>query len=291
LVRGADVTFDWHRFVPASARHAIGSVPGAPPCLSGQLLARHAVAIDAPVLEMTARRATHLVGFLRACKQANALAVVAVPATVREQSPRAGGLAVQGILTAAAAALHQGPIVLVARALQPRRGLDDDATLTLLGDALARDVAAGFGMIGLAAAAITDASLLDRAMGLARELDIGIELDIAGDDDTNTAFLLASVDDAGLPVAAVRGAGPLDEVGSATRVINLADIKSLDGIDPGGLRVNIDSLIDACGNDDDDDDNDELVEGRVWLAVARALRALKAAGSASRLAAALAEAP
>ena len=288
-MRGVAVTFDWHRFVPAGARHTIGSIQGAPACLSGQLLTRHAAAIDAPVVEMTARRATHLVGFLRACKQASALAVVAVPAIVREQSPRAGSLAVQGILTAAVAARHEGPIVLVARALQPQRGLDDDATLTLLADGLSRDVAAGFGVIGLAAAAITDASLLDRAMRLARELDIGIELDIASDDNQATAFLLASVDDAGLPVAAVRGAGPLDEVGSATRVINLADIKSLDGIDPGGLRVNIDSLIDACTAVDDDDD--ELVEGKVWLAVARALRALKASGSASRLAAALAEAP
>jgi len=293
------MTFDWHRFVPASARSAAGLVDGAPPCLSGRLLVRHAGAIDAPVVEMTARRAAHIMGFLRACRQADAVAVIAVDADVREQRPGAGAQAVQGILTAAVAALYTGPLVLVARAWQPRGGVDDDSILTLVGEGVARDLAAGFGAIGLPAAVMTNAALLERALRSADELDIGIELEVG---DADASLLLASVDDASLPVSAVRGAGPLDEVGTATRVTDLADLKGLDGVDPGGLRVNLDSLIAACtavGNDGStvaDDGtaavgDDELVEGKVWLAVGRALRALKASGSASRLAAALLEAP
>ena len=281
------MSFDWTRFVPVSARKALSVSQGRTACISGQLLTRYASAIDAPVLELTARRAASLAGFLRACHQADAVAVVAVGADVRTRGPQAGALAVSGILAAAATAHHVGPIVLVARASRPVSRRTDIAFMTHLDDTLARDVEAGFGAIGLAAAAFHDVDVLAHAARLAIEFDLGIEIEVGATDDA--ALLLAGVDDRALPISAVRGARPLDELGDAARIVGLADLRDLDGLDRGGLRVNLDAVVDNRTDDDNDsdDDDDDDVEARTWNTVTRVLKGLKADGSATRLAAVL----
>ena len=274
------MSFDWTRFVPVSARKVLSVSHGGTACLSGQLLTRYASAIDAPVLELTARRAAPLAGFLRACHQADAVAVVAVGADVRARGPQAGALAVSGILAAAATAHHVGPIVLVARASPPSAQRSDIA-MTRLDDTVARDVEAGFGAIGLSAAAFHDIDVFVHAARLAIEFDLGIEIEVGATDDA--ALLLAGVDDRALPISAVRGARRLDELGDAARIIDLADIRDLDGLDRGGLRLNIDAMVDTHTGDD----NDDAVEARTWLTVTRVLKGLKGNGSAARLAAVL----
>ena len=270
---------DWTRFVPVSARKVLSVSHGGTACISGQLLNRFASLIDAPMLELTARRAAPLAGFLRACHRADAVAVVAVGADVRARGPQAGALAVSGILAAAATARHVGPIVLVARASVPGAQRSDVAVMTRLDDMVARDVEAGFGAIGLSAAAFHDVDVLAHAARLAIEFDLGVEIEVGADDDA--ALFLAGVDDRALPISAVRGARRLDELGDAARIIDLKDLRDLDGLDRGGLRLNIDAVVDT------DTGDDNAVEARTWLTVTRVLKGLKADGSAARLAAVL----
>lgn len=270
-MHAAHVITAWHHFVPAGARAVVADLDGAP-LVSGQLLARHADAIAAPVIEVTATRAALLVGVLRACRQARALVVVAVPAEVRGRSPDAGQRALRGVAAAAAAAHHDLPIVVVARADRGRNAADDEG-------GLGRDIVSGYGALGVDAAACADADVLLRLMHVAEALDLGIELEVAPTDDV--ALLLAGIDDRGLPVSAVRGASPFDETGRASRVVDIADLARVRGLDRGGLRVNVDAIIAAINGSDDE------VEARAWMQASRTLRALQAEGTADRLARAL----
>ncbi len=264
----------WHDFVPAGARASVADLDAAP-LVSGQLLARHAVDIAAPVIEVTATRAASLIGVLRACRQARALVVVAVPAAVRRRTPDAGAHALRGVAAAAAAAHHDLPIVVVARADRGGEAVDRD---DLAG--LGRDIVAGYGALGVDAAACADTAVLLRLMHVADELDLGIEFEIAAGDDL--ALLLAEIDDRGLPVSAIRGAAPMDETGRASRVIDIPEVTTLRGLDAGGLRVNIDAITAAITGTTDDE-----IEARTWLEVSRVLRALRADDTADRLARAL----
>ena len=263
------------RFVPGSARAVVDDDDG-PALLSGQMLARHATRIDGPVLELTATRASALVGFLRACRHEEALAVVGVPGVVRGRSPRAPGLARDGVLHAAEQAGYDGPLVLVARAIVDVDGAGVGAD-TRLRERIARDVEAGYTAIGISAGALGDVDEWARVAPMLGELDLGIELEIGSGDDA--ALLLAQVDDLGLPISAVRGAGLLDEVGDAVRVVEVAALRGELTLP---LRVCIDALIRDEGVDDD-------VEARAWMATTRALAKLKGRDTATRLEDALAE--
>jgi len=268
----------FERFVPGSARAVVGGE--GPALLSGQLLARHAVRIDAPVLELTAKRASALVGFLRACKHEDAIAVVAVEGGIRQRSPRAPSLCRDGVLAACDQAGFSGPLVLVARPFVDEPGTTRKPEVEVdlrLRERIARDVEAGYTAIGVAAHALQDAGEWARVAPIFAELDLGLELEIAAHDDA--AFLLAQVDDMRLPISAVRGAGALDEVGNAVVVV---DVRDLTADLPAALRVCIDALI----NDDGDDD---AVEARAWMATTRVLRKLQARDTGTRLEDVLAE--
>ncbi len=276
---------DWHRFCPANARSIAEAVDGAPPLLSGQALNRHAAAIDAPIIELSARRGAALVGFLRACRQLDAVAVVAVDNAVRRKTPSSAHNALLGVLAAGASARADRPIVVVARAPVPGSTAGGDVgdvgdVEVAASDALARDVSAGYGSVGIDVGVAADTELLDRVILLARELDLGIELEVFGNVDA--ALILAMVDDRGLPVSAIRGAGVHDDVGGAARVVTIADAAAVTAMDSGGLRVNIDDVIGRIVGKDDD------VEVKSWLMTTRILRTLKAEGTATRLADAMA---
>lgn len=282
---------DWERFCPPNARAIVG-VEGAPPLISGQLLSRHAQAIDAPVVEVSARRGAALVGFLRACRQLDALAVVTVDDVVRRRSPSAANNALLGVLAAGAQARADRPIVVVARApvsMTSAPSADDVHAEYAQSDALARDVGAGYSSVSLDVDVAKDGELLGRLTRLALELDLGVELEVpapvGNGVGADVALILAMVDDRGLPVSAVRGAGLHDEVGHAARVVDIAAASAITALDPGGLRVNIDSVVGALDGSDDD------VEVKTWLLTTRLLRTLKAQGSAGRLRDALERAP
>lgn len=253
------------RFVPGSARDLVDD--DGPALLSGQLLARHAARLEAPILEITAKKAAALVGYLRACKHEDAIAVVAVDAAVRQRSPRAPALCRDGVLAAAAQAGFDGALVLVARAVVG----DGDADDIRLRERIARDVEAGYTAVGVAARNLGDADEWARVAPLFAELDLGLELEITPDDDA--ALLLAQLEDLRLPISAVRGADALDEIGAAALVV---DVRALTKELPLALRVNIDAMI----NDEGDDD---AVEARAWMATTRALSKLQARETATRL--------
>lgn len=251
------------RFVPGSARDLVDD--DGPALLSGQLLSRHAARLESPVLEITARRGAALVGFLRACKHEEAVAVVAVDGGVRQRSPRAPALCRDGVLAACAQAGFDGALVLVARATSD--AVDD----TRLRERIARDVEAGYTAIGVSSSALHDADEWARVAPLFGEVDLGLELEIAENEDA--ALLLAQLDELQLPISAVRGAGAYDEVGDACLVV---DVRALSAELPAALRVNIDAMI----NDEGDDD---AVEARAWMATTRALSKLQARETATRL--------
>ena len=255
----------FHRFVPGSARGLVDD--DGPSLLSGQVLQRYAARIDAPVIEITARRASAIVGFLRACKHEDAVVVVGVPGLVRARSPRSPGLARDGVLHAAEQAGYDGPLVLVARASV----VDVDGDDTRLRERIARDVEAGYTSIGISAGALHDADEWARVAPVLAELDLGIELEIGADDDA--ALLLAQVDDLELPISAVRGAGLLDEIGKAVRVVEVRELSAQLTLP---LRVCIDGLIKDEGDDD-------TVEARAWMATTRALARLQGRDTATRL--------
>lgn len=276
------------RFVPGSARSGADGVVGddGPAVLSGQLLARHAARLEAPILEITARKASALVGFLRACKHEDAIAVVAVAGAIRQRSPRAPALCRDGVLAACAQAGFEGPLVLVARAIVDDNGASHAAGHAAAGampggddmrlrERIARDVEAGYTSIGVSAGALHDADEWAKVAPLFAELDLGLELEIGPDDDA--ALLLAQVDDLELPISAVRGAGALDEIGNAALVV---DVAALTRDLPLALRVCIDALIEKDSRADDDDD---VCEARAWMATSRALQKLQARETATRL--------
>ncbi|HEY1098441.1 MAG TPA: hypothetical protein VGF99_05920 [Myxococcota bacterium] len=282
---------DWHRYLMSTARDVVADDAGdldddAPAFISGQLLCRHAAEVGVPVVEITVRRAAVLAAFLRACRQADAVGVVVVPAGIRNKHPGAAAAVLKGVVASARAGRHDRPLVVVARAdtrpLWFAPGSDAvDAGL----ERVARDLDAGFGAIGIGLDLVGDGDSLARLCGVLAAGDVGIELEVGAGEDA--ALLLAEIDDRGLPVSAIRGANVADDVGRATRVVDLAEVRAVDEVGAGGLRVNIDALIDNALRRVDPDD-DDAVEATAWMAISRALTALKAAGSATALAEALA---
>ena len=276
---------DWHRYLTTNARAAFGDDDDVPPFVSGQLLCRHAAAIGVPIVEVSARRAAVLAAFLRACRQADTIAVIAVDAAPRRSSPQAPARIMSGIVGAARAGLHDRPLVVVARADDaPLWYAPGVAAVDAVLERLARDIDAGYGAIGLGVELAGDGAALAALAPSLLDLDLGIELEVAAGEDA--ALLLAEIDDRGLAISAVRGANLHDEVGAATRVVELKDLKALAGVDAGGLRVNLDVIVAAAiarANAVDDD----AVEAVAWAAISRAIAALKADGSASLLADAL----
>ncbi len=254
------------------------------PLLSSLLLRDHAEALSAPVVELTAHRAVVVTGFLRACRRADAIAVIAIGPEARRHGPASAERIVDSMVATAAACGHDRPIVVVARA--DRAPLWHAPTLSAAEAVLERvahDVDAGFNAVGLDVACVGDS---ERCTTLLRALDaddVGLELEVDADEDV--ALLLAEIDDLRLPLSAVRGANLHDDVGHATRIVTLNDLRDVE-YGPGGLRVNLDDFVAAAiaraGAVDD-----AALEQATWTAVMRALDALKAHGTVSRLAEAL----
>ena len=279
------VGFPWHRYLTSAARTLLGDEEDAPALISSRHLALHAEAIAAPIIEVSGRRGAVLAAVFRACRQADAIVVIAVDSPVRRSSPQAAGRVVEGIAAAARTGHHGLPIVVVARAeiapLFYAPGSDPvDAAL----ERISRDLDAGYGAVAVTVDVAGDANSVERLVALLADVDVGLELDIGRGEDA--ALLLAEIYDRGVDVAAVRGAAVHDDIGGASRVVDVGAVSTLEGIDVGGLRVNIDALLDHALQGIDAS-NDDAVEATAWMTVSRALAALKAGGSATRLAHAL----
>jgi hypothetical protein len=276
------VDVDWSRY--SSARVGRSWRDPSLPLLSSLLLRDHAEALAAPVFELTAQRAVVVTGFLRACRRADALAVVAIAADARRHAPTAAERIVDGMVATAVACGHDRPLVVVARA--DRTPLWHAPTLNAAEAVLERvahDVDAGFNAIGLDVACVGDSERCATLLRALDEEDVGLELEV--DTDEDVALLLAEIDDQRLPLAAVRGANLHDDVGQATRIVTLNDLRGVE-YGPGGLRVNLDDFV-AAAIARAGAVGDAALEQASWTAVMRALDALKAHGTVSRLAEAL----
>jgi hypothetical protein len=248
------------------------------------LLREHAEALAAPVVEVTARRSSVISGFLRACRRADAVAVVAIEPASRRHGPSASARVIDGVIDLAVACGHDRPIVIVARAdTTPLWHAPSVTPAEAILERVAHDVDAGFGAIGLDLACVGDSERCAMLVRAFEADDLGLELEV--DEGEDAALLLAEIDDLRLPLAAVRGANAHDDVGQATRIVRLSDLRDVEG-GPGGVRVNLDDWVAAAVARVQATDH-AAVEQAAWLAVMRALDALHAHSTVSRLADAL----
>jgi len=266
-------------FVPSSARARLEQRGSHAALLSGALLARHRAGV---VVEVGFCGRAALAGALRAARHADAIVAVSVPWALREKSPQAPAQLIDEILAATADAHSDRPIVVVARA-QP---LPPGASVDRLSEGLHRDVEAGYTAISFSPAALQgDVDALVRVTAPIVEQDLGIEVEL-GDGGGDAALVLARIDDAGLSLSAVRGAGPDDELAGAFLVVDAED--SLVGrAADAPVRVVLDGRLSRALARAGDDA--ERREAAAWIEVSSALSDLGAGGAASRLLDALAQ--
>lgn len=277
-------------FVPSSARARVAARPGAAKALlSGALVARNAPSLAGPVIEVTWPGRAALSGILRAARHDDLVVAVSVPAAVRAGGPQASRAVVDEILAAADVALFDRPLILVARAMPLAKG----ASVERLSEGLYRDLEAGFTSMAFSSAAFQgDVDELVRVTAPLVEQELGLELELndgePGGDEADPALLLARVDDAGLSLAAVRGARHGDELGAALLVIpsaqatgSLAPAKAATP-----LRIVLDDALArslARGSGDD-----ERLEASLFMDTAEICAKLGARGTSTRLLDALA---
>lgn len=303
-------------FTPSSARGRIEARAArggrATPLLSGALVARHREALGGPVVEvgwpklaadaaasiapMPTMAGAFLTGVFRAVRHADAVVAVSVPFDARGRSPGAPRQIVDDVLAAADAALLDRPLILVARAAP----LPPGASVDRLSEGLYRDLEAGFTAMAFAPAVLGaalegggsgDLEALVRLTAPLVEQDLGLELELeasaaAGAPTLDTGLLLARVEDAGLALSAVRGAGADDELGGALLVVDRSAAPAL----PAGVaaRVVLDERLWPALTRAVSTGDAERVEATAWLETAELLGETGAAGTASRLLDALA---
>ena len=265
-------------FVPSSASAKLAGRRTA--LLSGALLARHGNALHGPMVEVGWRGRAPLAGVLRAVRHADAACAVGVPAELRAQSPKASAGIVDEILAAADTALYDRPLVIVARA-QP---LPSGASIDRLSEGLHHDLEAGFtSMAFLPAALAGDVDALVRVTAPLVEQDLGLEVELDGTADA--ALVLARIDDAGLSLAAVRGAELHDELGGALLVVDMErrPTAAPAAAGPGAvLRIVVDGRLERALKRVPADDT-ERAEAAAYLEMTEVLAELHAGGTSSRL--------
>ena len=224
----------FHAFVPSSARARVAGRRA--PVLSGALVAQRAGALDGPVLELDWPGRAVLTGVFRAAHHEDAVIAVDVDASLRRSRPE-GGRIVDEIFAAAEDARLDQPIILVARAAPWVRGEPPAAAR----DALFRDLDAGFTSICfLASAVAADVDAVAALATVALELDIGVELEVDVQDDGARAMAL--LDDAGIPLSAVRGRrDPMTIIGPMP-VVQLEELTDSST----GERILIDRIIERA---------------------------------------------
>lgn len=220
-------------FVPAPTRRSLGDDLEVP-LVSSALIAEHAPSLTGPCLEVTWPGTAALGGVLRAVRHKDGVMAVRLPEVLSED-PRARGHAVQAVVAVAEDAAFDRPLVIVGGVA----GTAGEGAAERFSDELFAAVDVGITSVVLRPAALDD-ELLDALCELTeplRELGIGIEADFGPDE--GAAFLLAQLDELGLPLAAVRGAGEDDELGGGLLVVDPAagDIPDLP------VRVSLDPFV------------------------------------------------
>lgn len=222
-------------FLPASAQRALGSTVGVP-LISSALVAEHAAALTGPCLEVSWPGSAALSGALRAVRHAGALLGLRLPLALGATHRRARLDGVLGALAVVEQAGFDQPLVLIGEATP--KGGDGSAEERLL-EALLDVADVGLTSVSLRVGALApDARealpVVARALC---ELGVGLELDL--EEGPGTGHLLARLEAAGAPLAAVRGAAFGDPRCGGVFVVDPAR-----GVTPEGpLRISLDPFV------------------------------------------------
>jgi hypothetical protein len=221
-------------FVPVSVRELVKDSEHLP-LVSTQLFADHRDALTGPVLEVTWPGTSALLGVMTAARQSDAVLVVSIPAELTALGVEAQRTLIESILSVADESRFDRPLAIVGAV----RGLAAVAEDRLV-EALYPQVAAGFTAINLLPAELGDdaAELIEAAGRPLVEQGIGLELELDGLDFPG--LVLAQLDEAGVPIAAVHGADPFDEIGDAFIVVDPLEDELHDDA---GIRVRLDGFL------------------------------------------------
>ncbi len=203
-------------FVPGNVRRAL--VEPTVPLLSSSLAALCAPSLSGPLVEVTWPGTCALLGTLRAARRAGASLALVVPDAFSVDDPGARARIMHAIIALAEEARFDRPLFVVRRVRGQSAGTPEG--VERLQSAIAAEVEAGFPSIALRPAELGLVDLQDLAalLGPFADAGVGFELELFAADAP--ALTLATLDEAGMSFAAVRGAGPDDELGGALLVVD-----------------------------------------------------------------------
>lgn len=201
-------------FVPATVRHR--SEPLGVAALSSAVIAELGDALGGPCLEVTWAGRTVMQGVLRAARHADVILAVSLPAS--RPGEAADRNRVEEVLRTASEAAFDRPLVLVARAA---RLLDlDDGGIERVAEWAFHEVEQGFTSVAFRPQDIATSRALRLATAAESLINAGIGVEIELDRSPDGGLLLAELDEGGVPLAAVRGSRPGDDVGAALVVVD-----------------------------------------------------------------------
>lgn len=223
-------------FVPGNVRRALGET--SVPLLSSELAAICAPRLSGPVVELSWPGTSALIGALRAARRANAALALVMPDIFAVEDPGARLRIARAVLALAEEARFDRPLFLV-RQLRGQSARTPEEVERLKG-ALAAEVEAGFPSIALRPGelGLDDLAELGPLIAPFALEGVGFELELEGRHEA--ALALASLDEAGVRFAAVRGASADDELGGALLVVD-----PFQGRMPSGVpcRVSLDAFV------------------------------------------------
>lgn len=195
-------------FVPAAARQGLAGELSLP-VVSSEFIAEFSAALSGPILEVTWPGGPLMAAIFRAAKHRDAALAINIPPQLRAANPNAGRAVAELIFEIAADVDFDRPFVLVSSGwpLVDFAGSSPEEALKPIFDA----VDAGYTSIALRAADVDNgAQSVLRVLEPVKSFGVGVELEFEAGVDP--AFLLAQLEDAGVQVAAIRGAGEFDDL-------------------------------------------------------------------------------
>jgi hypothetical protein len=224
-------------FVPPAARRVLGD--DAPvSLLSTGLIAEHASQLQGPAVEVTWCGTSALLGVMRAVQHHGALLSVVLPDVFDLDDPGARESLVRAVADVAGEVMAGAPLSVVRRLRGRFAGAPEAARA--LSTTIAGEADAGFTAFSLRPAelGIDDGAELLDVVQPAIEMGAGVELEF--DKHDGAAFTLAQLDEVGMRAAAIRGAGPDDELCGGLLVVDPLTQELPDEVP---LRVNLDAFV------------------------------------------------
>lgn len=225
-------------FVPGSIRAQFGDEL-AVPLVSTSIFAEHKRLLSGPTLEVTWPGAAALAGVMRAVQRHDAILAVVAPAAI-SMNHDAAIQWVDAILAVAESVHFKQPLSIVGRVEREHAtGIRDANWSQSFSEKLYAEIEAGFTAIAFQPRnfGLEGASEIATLTAPLQELGIGIEVEFNEGDPA--AIYLAQLEDAGLPISAVRGATTFDD----TLGLHVVDPLQEELPEDAAMRVSVDGFV------------------------------------------------